>query len=808
MADRTPERALPALQIIPRQRRQLLPGLCTAIVGAVVALGGCSNSDSEATATALTPGVPGQTKTLKQTAFRIRANFDADLNADRGWAGALNQPATVQADRPFRLRFEVENTADAGAEHRFSLQFRRHQGAWEPLTAEDFPYPVKKLRLDFSSVPEGQLADTWNLIQGDESALSWQQEDAVGFARFAAGNEPVLALARYQTHWQPAEFATYLRLPESARAGILFGYVDEDNHFRLEIEAGRALRIIHRDNGRETTVAHQDVEVKADHWIEIKVAWEGSRATIGYEWDPYMEGLEFTEDLGVAIAASRLGLYLPADSSAEVGFVEIEGETSTPGASIVSTSRFEHGAATGDLLAASALPFTAGAGINYADTTPVWSASSGHGEWEFPLVVRYFYDGPAMHEAGDTFEFRLLDSSGEPVPAASNPVVTLAVPERHLGGVFVETPVRLGPWEASNGDLYFLMEPSETDNVMMAVKSTDGGATWREVDGANRPRTGDLEGVGQAFGSDRIHTLHQTSAHVFYHVFRTSDHPGQPDTWEITDERLASPVEPPVQVADLALRSDGSVVGVYGNLERVLVRIRSPQGQWGEETVVDAGIDRDLSGPVVVRGANDTVHFAYTGIDGTAWYRQILPNGDLTPGQPLASGLGTGVEDAGGILPLVYLPDSDTVSIIYRLDNGELWERRADGAGVLSEAVQVTSRAVVTNASDAEQVGADAIGYGACVHVLFIEEDTGRLFHTSRGGDGSWSDPTLEVDGANVMWVRGAVVKRNADGAAYGYVYDAGSRGGSGMNKYAEVPLPALHAGATTASAPAASCAR
>jgi hypothetical protein len=92
-----------------------------------------------------------------------------------------------------------------------------------------------------------------------------------------------------------------------------------------------------------------------------------------------------------------MGLYLPAASSAEFGFVEIAGEASTPGASIVSNPDF------------------------------------ALSDREFPLVVRYFYEGPAMHEAGDTFEFRLLDSRGDPVAAASNPVVTLAVPEGHLG---------------------------------------------------------------------------------------------------------------------------------------------------------------------------------------------------------------------------------------------------------------------------------------------------------------------------------------------------------------------------------------
>lgn len=69
------------------------------------------------------------------------------------------------------------------------------------------------------------------------------------------------------------------------------------------------------------------------------------------------------------------------------------------------------------------------------------------------------------------------------------------------------------------------------------------------------------------------------------------------------------------------------------------------------------------------------------------------------------------------------------------------------------------------NADDAEQVGADAVGYGDSVHVLFIEEDTGRLFHTRRNGEGDWSEPTLEVDGEEVLWVRGTVIKESDQGA-------------------------------------------
>jgi len=109
----------------------------------------------------------------------------------------------------------------------------------------------------------------------------------------------------------------------------------------------------------------------------------------------------------------------------------------------------------------------------------------------------------------------------------------------------------------------------------MTVRSTDGGATWTEMDGANRPATGDLEGFASRMADNRIHMLHQTSDHVFYHVFRTSDHPEQPNTWAIRDERLASPQEPPTQVADIAVRSDGSVVAVYGGPEKIHYRIRT-----------------------------------------------------------------------------------------------------------------------------------------------------------------------------------------------------------------------------------------
>ncbi|WP_101926096.1 MULTISPECIES: sialidase family protein [Luteimonas] len=540
--------------------------------------------------------------TCTLTAFRVRADFEAVLNAGDGWAGGTNEAVTLEADRPFRLRVELE-TADAAEQaRRFWLQYRRNHGPWTDLPAADFPYP-----------------------------------------------------------------------------------------------------------------------------------------------------------LGV-----------------------------TPPISVVANGEYAPGEATADLLAGATAPFRAGTGLVLEATTPTWQGGRVHGEWEWPLVIRRFSDGAATSETGDVFELRMAGTPGACASVAS-PRLTLAVPPGLLGGTFVETPGPIGPWQAANGDLYFTIEPAETTNVLMMVKSSDGGRTWREVDGARRPVTGDLEGVAATFDGDTVHILHQTSEDVWHHAFRTSDHPTHPDTWAIRDERLASPVEPPTQVAALAARSDGSLVGVYGGPDRLHVRIRGADGTWGEEAIVDAGSGPRLSGPMAVTGRDDVVHLAYTGHDGTAWYRTVAADGTLGARQRVSDRLARGSGDVGSVLPLVYLPEDDTLVVIYRTADGRLRARRAVAGAPLGEERVVTDRVVVQNAVDADQTGADAIALDGAAHVLFIDAASGSLFHTSSDPDGSWRDAVLQQDDVDAQWVRGQAVRRADGTTVYGYVFDAGSNGGSGMNRYGEV---------------------
>src|SRR5699024_4876647 len=338
-------------------------------------------------------------------------------------------------------------------------------------------------------------------------------------------------------------------------------------------------------DGRETNITEEKRRIPLGQWLDVEVEVDDKEVIIEFD-----DGEKFTAKLGASIPPSPIGFYVPANGAADFQQFVVGGIPRTTRVSIIGTEAYKNGTQTADLLAGSSAPYKAGAGINFAEITPSLSEGGIQSEWEWPLVIRRFADGAVTNNPGDTFEFRMIYADGRPIPTTSNPTITASVPPHLLGGTFPETPGRIGPWEASNGDLYFLMEPAETYNVFMVVKSTDRGETWQEIDRDNRPATGDLEGVASDYADNTIHILHQTSSAVFYHSFRTSDHPTHPDTWYVQDDTVATPKEPPSQVASIEVRSNGSIVAVYGGPEKIKYKIRTPDGTWGNATVIDADI--------------------------------------------------------------------------------------------------------------------------------------------------------------------------------------------------------------------------
>lgn len=455
-------------------------------------------------------------------------------------------------------------------------------------------------------------------------------------------------------------------------------------------------------------------------------------------------------------------------------------EPRSPRVSAVHTTAYTHGEPTSDILRGSQQPFAGGTGVNLAAAASAWSERDGHMEIEWPLVIRRWIDGAEYNEDGDLFELQLADGSGHALPGASIASLSLRIAPNHVGGTFVETPGRIGPWQASNGDLYFIMEPAESSNLFMMMKSSDGGLSWKEVDGVNRPKTGDLESVDGRIQKDTIEIIHQVTERVYRHAFNTSDHPTKPDSWAATDEVVASK-RSMAQASTLVVRSDGSMVTFYVG-ESLRYSIRSATGDWGPSQLVDTNGRPFFAGPQAVLGANDTVHLAYYSGDGSIWYRRMDIEGELSSPIRLADGVGTNRDAFGSVLPLVYLPDSDTVVVVFQLDDLRLWERRISTNLELSPLIAVTDRAVVREAADSQQPGADVIRLGNALQVLFIDNDN-REIYTVDDLNG-WGSPELQVDNVQADWVRGMAYSNSGNKYILHYIYDAGSGGGAGMNRY------------------------
>lgn len=650
------------------------------------------------------------------------------------------------------------------------------------VEAHDFPYPKREKKIDFEGIATGSTPSGWSVVQGLPGALTVEAAAGEKFLRGVAGQDPVIAV--YSPPWEAPEFsfATEVRLPSGNRQGVglVFGYIDERNYGRVVLDgAVGAIEVSRQIDGVESVLVRRPVPLVSGQWITLEIGYEDGTLEINFQDD----AVEFAVQVGTPLPVAPLGFWIPRGSQADFREFSVESDPKSPRVSIVSTAAYANGDATMDVLRAAAGPFRAGAGLAMAERTPVWAAGAGvQGEFEWALVVRRFADGGVTNEDGDRFEFRMVDQRGNAAQAGPTPRLRLAIPPGHVGGTFVEAPGRIGPWQAKNGDLYFIMEPAESSNLFMMVKSSDGGRSWREVDAANRPKTDDLEAVDGRQVGDTIHILHQVTQRSVHHAFRTSDHPAQPDTWVVRDE-LAATADSFAQAATLVVRNDGSMVAFHVGQATIHVAVRSREGVWADAGVIDT----QVAGPSAVLGANNVIHLAYYGLDGALWYRRMAPDGTLSGRESLATGAGVSRAEYGAVMPLVFIPETNTLAILYRLADGHLWERRTTDGGPLSPAVRVSDRPVVTDAVDSQQPGADVVREGETLHVLFIDEATRSLYHThNRGG---WQPAVLRVDGIEAGWVRGNVYTRPDGVRVYGYIYDAGSEGGAGMNRFGEIEL-------------------
>jgi len=480
---------------------------------------------------------------------------------------------------------------------------------------------------------------------------------------------------------------------------------------------------------------------------------------------------------------------------------------STPEVWVVTSAQYDDGSQTTDLLRGSSAPFVRG----WGKETPVTGRiglRGKHTEVEFTLVVPTFHDGPRQNKAGDRFDFRLVRRDNTAVSgAAANPRITLTVPPGLIGGTYVESPNRIGPFKDGNGNLYAIIEPAETDNVFMVIQSADGGRTWTEQDGANRPDTDDLESVDAVLAGDELHIVHHGGKQVVYHAFRVSTHPANPDTYRLTDELIAGPITYDEQAVALEVLSGGRVRCFYartaGGRGRILYKTRD--NGWGSEQSLDSQPRVDFYGVAAVRGAADKVHVVYYADDGNIYHRSLSSAGVLSDRESLTADGGVRGSERFPLMPPVYWDEAgeEKIMIGYRkASDGRIYTRIITNDGPPGKESRASDHAVSNDQAQSCQPTANLANDGSTVYLHYADAATEDIFRDVYTPATGWGSDVEEQDGVEADLIRGIVFAHSAgNGGAkvIGYLVDMGSDGYTGTVRYEEYLIPARPAPAIAA---------
>ncbi|MHC5074133.1 MAG: hypothetical protein ACYTFE_04840, partial [Planctomycetota bacterium] len=235
--------------------------------------------------------------------FRIRSDFVSTLNSEQGWAGALNENVTVNADQPFRIRFEWERLSGQASGQQFRLQYRRNSGIWTDVEAHDFPHPEREISMDFTHF-EGARAD---------------QEPLVGI---------------FSPPWDVSEMVFQFRLAPDNQKGIAFttGFADINNYCRIQLDPNPgSIRVSQVINGIETNLAEKHTVIPYGQWLEIEIDTEKRGIGINYQ----NEMMEMDVKVETDIPLSKLGFQIPPNTTVDFQQFSFAGEAKSPRVSIV-----------------------------------------------------------------------------------------------------------------------------------------------------------------------------------------------------------------------------------------------------------------------------------------------------------------------------------------------------------------------------------------------------------------------------------------------------------------------------------------
>lgn len=570
-----------------------------------------------------------------------------------------------------------------------------------------------------------------------------------------------------------------------------------------------AIGVAFKEGTPPTQVVNQTFRIRSDdsQTLNADAGWAaaiGADASIA-AMQRFRIRFEVEETGGVSFSsACKLQFSKNSGTWTDLAFYDETAPAAAPAVWCVLSGQYVDLDATTDVLSNSAEAFVAGDG-NEDPLTVAITLSNQHTEHEFTLMIPTFYDAAGQNVGDDTFDFRMVESGGTIFNGTyDNPRITLTVPIGHIGACAPESPNR---WIVAdgNGNIYVALEPASTDSIFMMIKSTDGGDTWAEMDGSNRPSYSDLEGMDIAYDSVNkdINIIHQGSGveDVVFHRFRPSDHPTDPDTWEITDEVITASVDADDQHAAIQHRSDNTIVGFYRKVvtnEGVYYKIRSSGGSWGSEVELDTEASIDFTAVTVCKGASDKIHIFYKdNTNGYIYHKSLNISDTLSARELVHNDAGIGNTPMKNVIPPVYWDDAGDEKIMFAFQDDSdayIYTVTIINDGTPSSVTQASDNTCIDSEGGAKMPLATlAVDSNDDVYLHYADLTSEDLYRDKNSNDGGWGTDVEEIDGLSLDWLRSTSFTHNAgNGSAevIGYVYDNGSAGFTGYIYYDEYEVP------------------
>ena len=360
--------------------------------------------------------------------------------------------------------------------------------------------------------------------------------------------------------------------------------------------------------------------------------------------------------------------------------------------------------------------------------------------------------------------------------SASASPFTPTLPGR-IGGVEPESHAHNPAVLAPNGYLYRVSESdTASGNHPMMFKSTDGGATWTEMDSSNRPTAQDLEGSWVAVDGTTVIFMVTRDDTVWWVPFDTTT-----DTWgtqETIDTGLSSSgVE---QYASFVKNNDGTFWVFYsdtlsGANNQIAYRKRTGTNTYGaKSTAIGGNTAVSYTAPASIKAASDLTYVFYKDdTNNTLYYRTLTTAGTLSGANSVATGTAT---DNIPHTNAVYFDDAGTETVVCAYaDSADILKLVVLKNGVQQTTETISSTAILMDPGSVTNGGtvAHLAVNGSTLYAVWADGATGDIFYRSRAANGTWSAiSTIWNSGANQAWYVYNTVYTYGGTVRMGYVYD------------------------------------